>query len=108
MGTRGKNVGYFNDAEAASRSDDDVEQELESLRRQLLGNGLETIAPHHKEAAQGIGQRNATQVLREGGRKAADCITPLTKSSGVAAHNITAADDEIRAPRSQRLEHAYQ
>src|SRR6185295_16225351 len=86
----------------------DVEQDLEALRRKLRRELLETVAANRKEAAHGIGDFYAERPLGDLGRKRADAGALLVKTVGAAALDIAAADHELGLAALQESEHLRQ
>ena len=108
MQPRAEGVGNFLDAQLAARGGDDIEQDLEALRRELRRQLLEAIAADHEEAAHGIGDLDPQHALGHfGGERAGAGALPV-EAVGAAAFDVAAADHEIGLAALQQRQHLRQ
>src|SRR5215467_8268414 len=95
MQPRAEREGNLDRLQVALRGRDDVEQDLEALRRELRRDLLELVAPDHEEAAHGIGDRDAEHAPGNPGRERTEASALPVKTAGAAALDIAAADHEF-------------
>ncbi len=108
MQPRAEGIGNFLDVKIASGGCDNIQQDLETLRRELRRQLLEAVPPDHEEAAHGIGDLDPQHALGDfGGQRT--CPGPLlVKAVGAAAFDIAAADHEIGLATLQQGQHDRQ
>ena len=95
MQPRAESEGHFHGAQFAPGGGDDVEQDLEALRRKLRRELLEAVAADRKETAHGIGNLDAQRPLGDAGSKGADAGALLVETLGAAALDVAATDHEL-------------
>ena len=92
-------------AQAAARRRQDVEQDLETLRRERRRDRLERIAPDHEMPAHRVGELDAEQETHHRIRSAADAGALLRKAGGGPAIEIAAGHRDIGASGAQGIQH---
>ena len=105
---RAERVGDFLDAKRAVGGCHHIEQDLESLRRQLRREFLEALAADHEEAAHGIGNLDPQHTLGHLGRERAGASPLTVETIRAAALDVAAADHEIEFATLQQREHFRQ
>ena len=105
MQPRAEGVGNFLDAKIAARGGDDIEQDLETLGRELRRQLLELVPADHEEAAHGIGDLDPQHAFCDFGGERAGAGALLVKTVGAAAFDIAAADHEIGLAALQQRQH---
>jgi len=105
---RAESVWYLFDAEISSRRGDDIQQDLEPLRRKLRREFFEAVAAHHEEAAHRIGNLDPQYALCNFSGESAGARPLLVETLGAAAGDIAAADQEIRMVGLQQFQHLGQ
>ena len=108
MQTRAEAVGNFLHAQIAPRGGDEIEQDLETLRRELRGQFFEAVAPDHEKAAHGIGDPDPQHALCYFSCDRAGARALLIETLGAAAFDVTAAHHEVGSADIQQAEHFRQ
>ena len=108
MLTLAKHVRYFCDAQLAARAGDEVDQNLESLRRQQRRQRIELGAAKHEETAHRVAQGYAQHPARNLARAAADFLAQRREHFIGTAAEMPAGDNEIEIAAAQFLHHSDQ
>src|SRR5438105_14755597 len=108
MQPRAETVGNFDRAQLAASGRNDIEQDLEALRRELRRQLLEAIAADHEEAAHGIGNADAEHAPGDLGRERAGAGALFVETLRAAPLDISAADHKLSLPALQERQHLRQ
>ena len=108
MESRAERIGHLDGLQLATGGRDDVEQDLEALRRKRRRELLKAVAADHEKAAHGIGDLDAQHALCHFRRKGAGAGPVLIETIGAAALDIAAADHELGGAALQQRQHLWQ
>ena len=105
---RAKDVGRFDDLEAAAGGQHDIDEDLEAVGRKPRREPRDDVAADHEEAAHRIADRDPGHAAEEPGAEVAELLARRRQAARRRLVGDARADREIAAARRERFVHFRQ
>ena len=103
-----EHIGRLDDLQLAGRGEDEVDEDLEAVRRQTRREPGDDLAPRHEEAAHRVGDVDAGDAAKEPGAEIAELLARRREAAGRRFVGDARADGEVAFARGERRVHFRQ